>query len=282
MRPLIFGEVLFDHFPDGSRVLGGAPFNVAWNLQALGLSPLFISRVGDDAAGAEIREAMRQWGMDLAGLQTDPSHATGRVQVTLEQGEPQFNIVHPSAWDYIDAGQLPELPASGLLYHGSLALRSEASATALAELQRLSNAPRFVDINLRQPWWQQAPVQQMLAGARWIKLNEDELQLVGGAADTLLTGETMLVALTRGGDGATLYTHAGHHSVRPRSDTKVVDAVGAGDAFASVLIAGVLQGWGQETTLLRAQELASAVVGMRGATSRDIGFYRRLADEWKD
>jgi len=30
----IFGEVLFDHFPDGSRVLGGAPFNVAWHLQA--------------------------------------------------------------------------------------------------------------------------------------------------------------------------------------------------------------------------------------------------------
>ncbi len=30
----VFGEVLFDHFPDGRRVLGGAPFNVAWNLAA--------------------------------------------------------------------------------------------------------------------------------------------------------------------------------------------------------------------------------------------------------
>jgi len=35
-RPVLFGEVLFDHFPDGSEVLGGAPFNVAWHLQGLG------------------------------------------------------------------------------------------------------------------------------------------------------------------------------------------------------------------------------------------------------
>jgi sugar/nucleoside kinase (ribokinase family) len=58
-RPCIFGEVLFDHFPDGKRVLGGAPFNVAWHLQAFGEAPRFISRVGDDAEGDEIRTAMR-------------------------------------------------------------------------------------------------------------------------------------------------------------------------------------------------------------------------------
>ena len=66
----VFGEVLFDHFPDGRRVLGGAPFNVAWHLQAFGKRPHLISRVGDDAEGQEIRTAMRDWGMSEAGLQT--------------------------------------------------------------------------------------------------------------------------------------------------------------------------------------------------------------------
>ena len=50
-RPVLFGEVLHDCFPDGSRVLGGAPLNVAWHLRALGLDPYLVSRVGDDAAG---------------------------------------------------------------------------------------------------------------------------------------------------------------------------------------------------------------------------------------
>ena len=55
-RPIhVFGEVLFDHFPDGSRVLGGAPFNVAWHLQAFGQSPRFISRIGNDPAGLRNR-----------------------------------------------------------------------------------------------------------------------------------------------------------------------------------------------------------------------------------
>ena len=69
-RACIFGEVLFDHFPDGRRVLGGAPFNVAWHLQAFGEAPFLVSRVGDDEEGDEVRSAMRAWGMDPAGLQT--------------------------------------------------------------------------------------------------------------------------------------------------------------------------------------------------------------------
>ena len=41
--PVVFGEVLFDIFPDGAKHLGGAPFNVAWHLQAFGDQPLFLS-----------------------------------------------------------------------------------------------------------------------------------------------------------------------------------------------------------------------------------------------
>ena len=83
-RPVIFGEVLFDRFPDGSTVLGGAPFNVAWNLKALGLDPLLVSRVGRDDLGADILAAMSEWGLDTAGVQTDAGHPTGTVEVTLE------------------------------------------------------------------------------------------------------------------------------------------------------------------------------------------------------
>ena len=50
---VIFGEVLFDDFPDGA-VLGGAPFNVAWHLQAFGLHPVMISRTGNDAQRDQI------------------------------------------------------------------------------------------------------------------------------------------------------------------------------------------------------------------------------------
>ena len=126
-KPLfIFGEVLFDCFPDGREVLGGAPFNVAWHLQAFGQSPLFVSSVGDDEEGRHIREAMSSWGMRLEGLQFDPEHPTGRVTVTLEGGEPSYDIVADTAYDFIDPNALPS-GEPGLIYHGSLALRSRGS-----------------------------------------------------------------------------------------------------------------------------------------------------------
>jgi fructokinase len=289
MRPLIFGEVLFDHFPDGSRVLGGAPFNVAWHLQAFGLAPLFISRVGTDAEGEEIRAAMQAWGMDSGGLQTDTEHATGSVEVSISGGEPHYDIVYPRAYDFINADGLPDLPAHGILYHGSLALRHAVSAQALAEIRRRTSVPRFVDINLRAPWWDAQGLQQMLDGARWVKLNSDELALVAPEAGDeearlqyLLTDDRDFVVLTRGSEGASVIGTGSRHDVQPSSGLDVVDVVGAGDAFCSVLLAGMIRQWPLPVTLARAQQFASAVVGIRGATSRDRGFYQRFIDTWRD
>ena len=106
-RICIFGEVLFDHFPDGRRVLGGAPFNVAWNLCALGADPLLISRVGTDGNALSVRSAMQVWGMSMAGLQSGPEAPTGLVQVTFADGEPAYEIVHPAAWDAIAPPEPP-------------------------------------------------------------------------------------------------------------------------------------------------------------------------------
>ncbi len=68
---------------------------------------------------------------------------------------------------------------------------------------------------------------------------------------------------------------------RPASGNSVVDTVGAGDAFTSVIILGLVRGWPLQQTLDRAQAFASAVVGVRGATVQDPGFYRPFIDQWE-
>ncbi len=286
-RPVIFGEVLFDHFPDGSVVLGGAPFNVAWHLRAFGLDPLFISRVGDDPPGRRIRAAMRDWGMDTAGLQLDSSHETGTVRVRITDGQPSFDIVAGRAYDFIDGGAIPPIEAS-VLYHGSLALRDAVSDQALQSLKQRLAAPTFVDVNLRPPWWQRDKVLALLREARWVKLSEDELaQLVPGEtgleaqADALLgMGSLELIIVTRGSAGALARTEDQSLEIAPAAGIHVVDAVGAGDAFASVLILGLSLDWALSDILDRAQTFASAVVGVRGATIQDPAFYRPFHQTW--
>lgn len=283
----IFGEVLFDRFPDGRRVLGGAPFNVAWNLAALGAEPLLISRVGTDEEGDSVRNAMRVRGLDTRGLQVGAGEHTGRVQVTIEDGEPAYDIVHPVAWDAIEPPD--PAPRCGLLYHGSLALRSERSRRALEALREAGPDTVFVDVNLRDPWWDRAAVLRLLEGAHWAKFNEAELELLAApgedpesrARETLDRYGLQALLLTGGESGARLFTADGQRlETSPAGRVEVVDTVGAGDAFSSVTLLGILRGWPLQTVLDRAQSLASAVVGQRGATVHDPAFYKPFADAW--
>lgn len=288
-RPCIFGEVLFDRFPDGQVILGGAPFNVAWHLQAFGQAPLFVSRIGDDKLGRLVRSAMQAWGLDTSGLQIDPEHATGSVEVTFDAGEPSYEILADSAYDHIVPELLPPDDA-GLLYHGTLALRTACSATALAELKRASAAPVLLDVNLRPPWWQARQVLDLIDDARWVKLNRDELDTLVSGADSLddKVAQLMqqhsieLLIVTRGSDGATAFARDGSTAaVQPAAGAELVDTVGAGDAFTSVIALGLLLDWPLDRTMTRAQQFASALVGVRGATVQDPQFYQRFLSDWE-
>lgn len=288
--PLIFGEVLFDHFPDGETVLGGAPFNVAWHLQALGAKPLTISRVGADDQGERVTQAMRAWGMDDTGIQIDTQRATGRVDVEFADGDPRYTIRADAAWDAIAAEALPPIAGASLLYHGTLALRDPTSRQTLDTLRQFCGAPVFLDVNLRDPWWERERTLELISRARWVKLNRDELDRLAGTEGDAPTrarrwAETFglgLVIVTEGAEGAFAVDSSGRvtRPGRPRA-AEVVDPVGAGDAFAAVTILGLLRGWDLETTLARAQNFAAAVVGRRGAISADHHHYREFARAWE-
>ena len=284
----IFGEVLFDHFPDGSRVLGGAPFNVAWNLQGLGENVRFISRVGDDDEGRTIREAMHRHGMDDASLQQDGQQPTGRVSVSFSNNEPAYDIVAPCAYDRIQPENLPP-GECGMLYHGTLGLRDPVSRQALQGLLDSRPVSVFLDVNLRPPWWEKADVLSWVDRADWVKLNADELQQLAdinhpdgnGARGFLQAHGLQGLILTRGSAGAEVLTADGQHlTVVPESQTAVVDTVGAGDAFAAVMLLGLVRNWPLQQTLHRAQAFASAQVGQRGATVSDPAYYRKFIDTW--
>jgi fructokinase len=290
LRPVIFGEVLFDCFPDGSVVLGGAPFNVAWHLQAFGMAPVFISRVGDDALGHRIRGTMHAWEMDTSGLQLDSAHPTGKVEIRFVAGEPEYNIIDNQAYDFIDAGAVPPLQEGAVLYHGSLALRNAVSRRALEEIRRLYEPCVLVDVNLRDPWWRREGILQLLEGGSWAKLNEHELALLvqgdsGPAermAQLLQDYRLQLLIVTRGSAGAVAVTASGEEcQVAPRGAAQVTDTVGAGDAFTSVVLLGQAHNWPLPLLLERAQQFASAIVGVRGATVNDAAFYRPFILDWE-
>ena len=294
-RPLIYGEVLFDIFPGEKKVLGGAPFNVAWHLQGFGLSPLLISCIGSDAEGRYVLDAMRKWGMDSSGIQRVAQFPTGGVEISMQGTDHRFDIRAEQAYDYIDFQPLHDAVDDhklSLIYQGSLITRNPASRDTLQRLIGETQCPVFIDVNLRDPWWDAATVEGLLKAARWAKLNNDELAtLLPGTAQTdeglkraaseaLARFELDAIVVTRGAEGAFITTTEGTLSGKPPPVENLVDTVGAGDAFCAVTLFGLHKRWSAAETIGRALSFASAICAQRGATSPDHKLYERTLASW--
>ena len=292
---IAFGETLVDQFRD-RNVLGGAPFNVACHLGALGAHPVLVPRAGKDALGDQLVQAMSERGLDLRGVQRDPARPTGRVKVTETARGHAFDILSDQAYDHIHA-RLARMVGLSLhpqmVYFGTLSQRGD-SRRALRELLGTVDACAFLDVNLRDPWVDADTLRWSLQQARVAKLNEDELERIGdlfaldGAtpqarAAVLLSGfDLQRVVVTRGPAGAWTLDAAGRiESVDGMPLEQVVDTVGAGDGFSAVFMLGMLRGWSLADQLARADAFARALCGIRGAVPASQDFYRPFIRDWK-
>ncbi len=295
-RVVLFGEVLADIFPERS-VLGGAPFNVARHLKAFGRNPVLLSRVGNDDPGRNVLGTMAQNGMETGGIQLDRHHPTGQVKVHLESGSHRFEILPEQAYDFIHPAvarmvRLPLDPA--LVYYGTLAQRHEVSRRALLTLLRSTDAAKFLDVNLRAPWYDEKTLRSALQYANIVKLNAEELAVLAEifalpcsepqdrVVELMRQFDLEQVVVTCGAEGAWQMSHAGKvvEAVEGNRGATVVDTVGAGDGFAAVYILGALRHWPMENTLARANAFAAAICAIRGAVPDHASFYQPFTEEW--
>src|SRR5262249_13123281 len=188
MNPIVgIGEVLWDVYPDGRKVAGGAPFNFAFHCHQLGHPAVIVSRAGDDELGRELRERVRELGLSDIYIQTDREHPTGTVQVTLDANKvPTYTITENVAWDYIEWDDKLESLAKSCraVCFGTLAQRF---GTPLA-MERLINSVRerplpglvIFDVNLRGSYFRLENLAWGLSVSEWRKINSDELAILAG------------------------------------------------------------------------------------------------------
>lgn len=292
---IAFGETLVDQFRD-RNVLGGAPFNVACHLGALGAHPVLVTRAGKDVPGEQLLQAMSERGLDLRGVQRDPVRPTGRVKVTETARGHAFDILSDQAYDHIHPSLARMVGLSShpqIVYFGTLSQRSD-SRRALHALLGTVEAQAFLDVNLRDPWVDADTLRWSLQQASVVKLNEDELARIAalftldGAtpharAAVLVSGFNLRrVVVTCGADGAWTLDGAGRiESVTGVALPHVVDTVGAGDGFAAVFILGMLRRWPLALRLARADAFARALCQIRGAVPSSQDFYVPFIREWK-
>jgi len=287
-----FGEILFDIYAN-SKNLGGAPLNFIYHINKLTGSGKIISRVGKDELGEEATNFLTSRGLLTDTIQIDNEHETGAAKITLdEKGIPTFIIEQDRAYDFININEdtaVNILKEINCLYFGTLAQRNEVSRKSL---KSLFNKPikYFCDINIRQNFYTKEILSESFKQSDVVKLNLDELKLmnklflnekfeVNTTSKNLMSKfQIEMLAVTKGTEGSSLFRGDETDNNKPEQGS-VVDTVGAGDAFASILCLGYLNNWELKKINKLANEFAGKICMIEGALPKDDKIYIRFRQE---
>ena len=291
---VVFGEVLFDVFSD-KKVMGGAPFNFAYHLNAFGLPVKFVSSVGKDDNGKEIANYIENARMSLDGLQQNPSYPTGIVSVKINQnGAPSYTIVEKCAYDYIEYSPSLETlaPKADFVYFGTLAQRNEVTKNTIRKFIKgvSKDAKVFLDLNLRKPFYSDELIKESLGLCNVLKINDDEADILcsillkKGASEKELVEHLNskygvdTIIITKGSEGSSLYCFSDQLELHQKAVkvTELCDTVGAGDSFSSMFVTSLLKGLPYDRAMLNATVFAAEFCKFSGAIPSSLTFYDRF------
>ena len=261
------GEALIDMIrnPDGrfEPCIGGAVYNLTRALARQGISTLYLNPLSKDRFGRQLAAGMEEDGVHLARPEPVQEVTSLAVVSVNEHGHPDYAFYREGVADRAtSAVQLTQACAaeSGLqlVCTGALALSPDDAGTYLPWLssQRKAGKVVVIDANLRPSVMPdlaayRSHVLAALQYADVIKVSDedlDHLALPGStpmekALHLLHTSCASFVALTRGGDGASLLTRHGEvFHARETGRLTIVDTVGAGDCFLAGLVVAMLEG----------------------------------------
>lgn len=277
-----FGELLWDLLPNG-KVLGGAPANFIYRINSFGDNGTLLSKVGNDKAGKEAREALKNLGVSDENVQTDYEFPTGSVKVKIDNfGNADYNIITDVAYDHIEINteMMDAFGQADCVCFGTLVQRYGISKNTLRELiHESSEVVKFLDINLRKKCYTAASIEDSLRMTNILKTNDEELLITKDllnlkhenlkdlAQETIEKYNLEIILCTLGSNGAFCLTNEDVFYYDPGYQISLGDTVGSGDAFSAGFVHYYMNGYPIDEALRFGNAAGAMVATTTGATS---------------
>jgi 2-dehydro-3-deoxygluconokinase len=254
----------------------GSEANVAIGVVRLGYPATWVSRLGADEFGELVRATLRGEGVTVCAP-ADPAAPTGLMVKERRTGDIGRVVYYRagSAATRLCPADVPEglVRAAGVLHVTGITPALSASAAETVRhavaVARAAGVPVSFDVNYRARLWDpptaRAELSALVRQADVVFAAVDELAVLDAADDPerLLAEGPRTVVVTDGARGAFSVGAAG--TVRqPAFPVRVVDPVGAGDAFVAGYLAGLLGGLDEPARMRQAAAAAAICVSAEG------------------
>ena len=266
------------HVRSESLALGGAG-NVVRNVRALGAGCTFCSCVGNDVEGEAVLDQLAALGVSADGVERIEGRPTTRksrvvartqqiVRVDRETLEPvpaavARRLVRAAAeWAADVDGAILEDYGKGLFTRATIRklMQAFAAANVPVAVDPKGELAPFKGAALLKPNLREA---EQLAGIRMRE--ERDLDRIAGRLRAKIGGGA--IAITRGGDGMSLFDDAGARVDVPTPTQEVFDVQGAGDTTIAALVLGLRAGGTLREAAVIANAAAGTVVGKVGTAT---------------
>ena len=260
---VICGEALFDFFAQADTgaqankmefkaIAAGSPFNVAVGLRRLGIETALFAGLSTDYLGQRLKQVLLDEGVSDRYLLEMEAPTTLAMVALDANGSPAYSFRGEGCADrQLHSRYLPLLGAEVRGLHvGSFSLVVQPIADTLLELVKRESGRRLIslDPNVRlnpepniEVWRQR--ISELIPYADVIKVSDEDLELLYPGQDpqqiarSWLGHRCQLVFLTRGSQGASVFSREHGQRTVLASKVKVADTVGAGDTFQAAVIA---------------------------------------------
>lgn len=294
------GELLVDFTesgksPQGNPLLeanpGGAPGNVLAMLNHLGKKTAFIGKVGKDAFGEMLVEAIKDSGTDVTNLVMDEKVPTTLAFVhTMPDGDRNFSFYrNPGADMMLRKDEVMEdvIKKAKIFHFGTLSSTHEGvrEATRYAiSIAKENGLLISFDPNLREPLWAslddaRKEIAYGLSQCDILKISDNELEFMTGTGDYTEGVEILrqqyqipLIFVTMGRDGSRAYYKDMVVEVKPFLQENTIETTGAGDTFEGCALNYILEHGldnlteeGLKELLMFANAAASIITTRKGA-----------------
>ena len=229
---------------------GGGGTNTAYNFSKLGLNAAFLGTLGEDLNGDLVQKALKD--AKIAFLGKIKKGTTGYSVILDAKGHDRSILTYKGINNQLDFKdmQLNKIQGAKLIYFSSLLGKAYPAGQKLSEWAQQNNIPVAFNASSYLVAKGKTFLKKFLKNTNVFILNKEEAQTLLGKkvndmkyllyyTRSLLNNHSVAI-ITNGDEGAYLYDGRQYLHVQSRK-VKVVESTGAGDAFASGFVTGLIK-----------------------------------------